>query len=353
MNMRYCKYAQQKLEKIRNRNQGNIWRLAAVESFLTEYNKAWITQRADPYVYRHHDGRYYFTASVPSYDRIILRSSNKLSALSTAGERVIWKRHEKGPMSEHIWAPELHYLFGKWYIYFAAGEQEDKWKIRPYVLECAGDPMEDEWIELGKMQAAEGDEFSFQAFSLDATVFERQGSYYYIWAEKVGVGKMISNLYIAKLESANRLSTVQVLLTTPDYDWERKGFWVAEGPAVLKHKGKIYVTYSASATDASYCVGMLTAKEDAELLDPQSWKKERYPVLSTHKDKGFYGPGHNSFTKSSDGRDIMVFHARQYEHLIAEPLYDPNRHAMLLEVAWDAAGKPVFEYRRKEFWEFD
>jgi GH43 family beta-xylosidase len=325
-----------------------------VESFLTEYNKAWITQRADPYVYRHNDGKYYFTASVPSYDRIILRSSDKLSTLSTAKEKVIWKRHEKGPMSEHIWAPELHYLFGKWYIYFAAGEQEDKWKIRPYVLECSGeDPMEDEWVELGKMQAAKEDEFSFQAFSLDATVLEHQGSYYYLWAEKVGVARMISNLYIAKLESANRLSTVQVLLTTPDYDWERKGFWVTEGPAVLKKNGNIYVTYSASATDASYCIGMLTAKEDADLLDPQSWKKERNPVLVTQKEKGIFGPGHNSFTKSSDGRDIMVFHARQYEHLIAEPLYDPNRHAMLLEVAWDIEGKPVFEYQSKEFWEYD
>ena len=121
----------------------------------------------------------------------------------------------------------------------------------------------------------------------------------------------------------------------------------------MKKNGNIYVTYSASATDASYCIGMLTAKEDADLLDPQSWKKERNPVLVTQKEKGIFGPGHNSFTKSSDGRDIMVFHARQYEHLIAEPLYDPNRHAMLLEVAWDIEGKPVFEYQSKEFWEYD
>lgn len=41
-------------------------------------------------------------------------------------------------MSKHIWAPELHYLEGKWYIYFAGGEEEDIWKIRPYVLECQG-----------------------------------------------------------------------------------------------------------------------------------------------------------------------------------------------------------------------
>ena len=40
---------------------------------LTGYNNPWIEQRADPYVYRHTDGSYYFTASVPAYDKIIFR----------------------------------------------------------------------------------------------------------------------------------------------------------------------------------------------------------------------------------------------------------------------------------------
>ena len=53
------------------------------------------------------------------------------------------------------------------------------------------------------MKRAEGDEFSFEAFSLDATVFENKGEYYYVWAEKVGVGQQISNLYIAKMKSGN------------------------------------------------------------------------------------------------------------------------------------------------------
>lgn len=325
-----------------------------MENYLTEYNEAWIAQRADPFVYRYEDGNYYFTASVPSYDKIILRCSDKLSTLRTTKEKVIWHCHESGPMSAHIWAPEIHFLFGKWYLYFAAGAKEDKWKIRPYVLECTGEnPMEDDWIELGQMKAAQGDEFSFRAFSLDGTILSHKGSYYYIWAEKVGVGKMISNLYIARMETANQLATVQVLLTTPDYEWERVGFWVAEGPAVLQKNGKIFVTYSASATDANYCIGMLSTTEDADLLDPNAWKKERYPVLATDPRKGFFGPGHNSFTKSKDGRDIMVFHARQYEKLIAEPLYDPNRHAMLLEVAWNEDGRPVFEYQNKDFQEYD
>ena len=47
----------------------------------TPYNDEWIAQRADPFVYRHTDGTCYFTASVPAYDRIILRAANDLGGL--------------------------------------------------------------------------------------------------------------------------------------------------------------------------------------------------------------------------------------------------------------------------------
>ena len=118
---------------------------------ITEYNKPFIEQRADPFVLKAEDGKYYFTASVPEYDRIVLRCADSLQGLASAEEKTVWTKHESGEMSRHIWAPELHFLFGKWYIYFAAGERDDKWKIRPFVLECTGsDPMKDEWIEKGK-----------------------------------------------------------------------------------------------------------------------------------------------------------------------------------------------------------
>lgn len=100
-----------------------------------KYNEPWIMQRADPYIYLHDNGKYYFTASVPSYDRIVLRESDTLEGLALATEHEIWHKHESGIMGNHIWAPELHYLNQKWYIYFAAGDAEDKWNIRPL---CTG-----------------------------------------------------------------------------------------------------------------------------------------------------------------------------------------------------------------------
>ncbi|SCP99330.1 glycoside hydrolase family 43 protein [Anaerobium acetethylicum] len=309
------------------------------------FNKPWILQRADPYVYKHKDGQYYFTASLPSYDAVVLRKASTLEGLQEAEEVTVWEKHETGIMGAHIWAPELHYLQGKWYIYFAGGNADDIWAIRPYVLECADeDPLTGTWIEKGKMGSADNDVFSFEGFSLDATVFESRGRHYYVWAEKVGVGRQISNLYIGEMESPFKLKSQQVMLTTPDYDWERAGFWVNEGPAVLKKDGRIFLTYSASDTGINYCMGMLTADEDSDLLDPGSWKKERLPVMQTDESYGIYGPGHNSFTKDEEGNDIMVYHARIKKEIAGNPLYEPNRHAMLMRINWNHNGRPVFGF---------
>ncbi len=309
------------------------------------FNEPWILQRADPYVMRHTDGQYYFTATVPEYDKIVLRRASSLADLPQAPEVEVWHKHESGVQSEHVWAPELYFLDGKWYIYYSASDKDDIWALRPYVLMCEdADPLTGKWVELGKMKRADDDPFSFEEFSLDATVFENHGKRYYVWAEKVGIGKKISNLYIAEMERPDKLKTVQVLLTGPDYDWERVGFWVNEGPDVIKRNGKIFLTYSASETGIYYCIGLLSIDENEDLLDPRKWKKERYPVLGTDASKGIYGPGHNTFTVDEDGNDIMVYHARLEAEIEGNPLYNPNRHAMLMKVQWGEDGYPVFKY---------
>lgn len=224
------------------------------------------------------------------------------------------------------------------------------WEIRPYVLRCTGDPMSDPWEELGPMRAADGDPFSFRAFSLDATVFVHRGERYMVWAEKVGVGKQISNLYIARMASPAKLATVQVLLTTPDYGWERGDFWVNEGPAVLQRDGKVFLTFSANTTGELYCMGMLWAEEGADLLDPANWTKLRRPVLQSDDAKEMHGPGHNCFVKDEDGvTDLCVFHARQYDKMEGNPLYDPNRHVYLMPLTYDGDGFPQFRYAPQEW----
>ena len=314
----------------------------------TQYNEPFISQRADPYVTRDDEGRYLFTASVPAYDEIILRRSETLDGLKDSAEKTIWKKHDKGIMSQHIWAPEIHKVFDEWYIYFAASDVDDIWALRPYVLHCKGsDPMTDEWEECGQMQRCDEDEFSFNDFSLDMTVFENKGHWYAIWAEKVNIGKKISNLYIAEMESATKLKTPQTLLTAPDFDWERIGFWVNEGPGIIRHDGKIFMTYSASSTGVCYAVGLLSISEDDEILNPHAWTKSRLPVLSTDMNMGILGPGHNSFTTitENDGSetDVVIYHARQYDEIEGDPLYDPNRHTYRMKVLWDKYGCPIFD----------
>ena len=311
----------------------------------TAYNTPFIAQRADPYIL-HHEDRYYFTASVPEYDRIILRESPTLEGLRTAQEKVIWHAHEQGVMSRHIWAPEIHFIDGKWYVYFAAGENPDKWKIRPWALCCDGDPMTDAWQEMGQITPA--DEFSFQGFSLDMTSFAKGGRRYNVWAEKVSVGKMISNLYLAEMDGALKCKTPQMLLVSPTYDWERVGFWVDEGPAFMEHEGKIFMAFSPSSTGPAYCVGLMWADADADLGDFSCWHKINRPVLQTDEQKGLFGPGHNSFFKDDSGEWCMAYHARPYDEIVGDSLYDPNRHCYILKVKWQD-GMPVFDFENQMF----
>ncbi len=106
------------------------------------------------------------------------------------------------------------------------------WSVKGKIL------LNDSWKELGLVKR--NDDFSFNDFSLDMTVFGNKGKRYCVWAEKVNIGKKISNLYIAQMKSATELATPQVLLTSPDFEWERVGFWVNEGPAYLSIMVKFF-----------------------------------------------------------------------------------------------------------------
>lgn len=320
---------------------------------MAEYKNPFIIQRADPYITKGADGYYYFTASYPAYgdalhgyDRIILRRSTTVSGLAAADEREIWHAHKEGIMARHIWAPELHFIGGRWYIFFAAANSDDVWHIRPYLLRCDGnDPYSDSWTEMGKMQASDGDEVSFNSFSLDMTYFEHLGRHYLIWAEIIGD----SSLFMAEItpENPQKLITKPILLTKPEYDWEKVNHRVNEGASVLKTNNKIYVFFSASGTGAEYCMGRLEADINAELMKPESWHKLPCPVLETKDLSGESGPGHNSFVTDENGQLLLVYHARPESHIhkqcgtyCAESLYDPCRHTRIRKVTFNKNGEP-------------
>ena len=305
-----------------------------------------VLQRADPHVLRH-DGRYYFTASHPAYDRVVLRCADTLAGLQTAPEVTIWERHADGPMSHLIWAPELHRVRGAWYVYLAAAPDDrgtadapgaaETFNHRVFVLEnTAADPLTGTWVERGQVDTG------WESFALDATTFEHLGTQYLVWAQQDLAIRGHSNLYVAPLADPWTLAGPAVLLSRPEHAWETAGFWVNEGPAVLVRNGRVWLTYSGAATGPEYAMGLLTADADADLLDPASWTKSPEPVMVSSPATGQYGPGHNSFTETDDGRVVLVYHARPAPETAGDPLWDPNRHARAQVLPFDADGRPVW-----------
>ena len=89
-------------------------------------------------------------------------------------------------MSPHIWAPEIHFIEGKWYIYYTTTiSDESSWRIRPHCLECSDpDPFKGEWVVKGPVQTTIKRDIAFTDFSLDHTHFDHKGKHYFLWAQK-------------------------------------------------------------------------------------------------------------------------------------------------------------------------
>lgn len=304
-----------------------------------QFSNPLVRQRADPHVALHSDGYYYFTATVPEYDRIELRRARTLDGLAAAQAKDVWTKHASGPMSFHIWAPELHRIDGKWTMYFTAGRADAIWDIRLYVLEnSSADPMTGTWIERGQIDTG------WESFALDATTFAHAGQRYLVWTQRApGPNQKATNIYMAKMNSPTSILGPAVQLSTPEFGWEKIKYAVNEAPAVLVKNGKVFLTYSASATDANYSMGMLSADAGADLLDPKSWRKSPEPVFASNPANGQYGPGHNAFTTTPDGKtDILVYHARNYRDIKGDSLKDPNRHTRAQAIRWRLDGTPDF-----------
>lgn len=297
-----------------------------------------IRERADPHVMRHTDGWVYLMATVPAYDRLELRRARSVAGLATAEPQVVWRRHAQGPMSWHIWAPELHFIDGRWFIYFSAGEAREPWKIRLWVLEnTSPDPMQGTWVERGQVKTA------WETFTLDATVFEHRGQRYMAWAQTdPAAGNHSTDIYLSRMGSPTALVGPQVRLTRPEYSWERVRHSVNEAPAVLQHGGRVFMTYSAAGTGAEYCLGLLWADDGADLMNPASWHKSPGPVFSSSPENGLYGPGHNSFLVEPDGTVLNLYHARNYRDIVGDPLKDTGRATRVQPVRFTADGMPDF-----------
>ena len=185
-----------------------------------------IEQRADPFIIRHTDGYYYFTASVPQYDRIELRRAKTIAGLVDAEKVDVWHKPDTGAYSELIWAPEIHFNDGAWYVYFAAApSREIKHKLfqhRMYAIRNTNaNPLEGEWEFMGQIDTG------IDTFCLDATTFTHKGQLYYLWAQKDYEIEGNSNLYIAPMKTPWQIEGQPILLSKPITVWKKPGITVS------------------------------------------------------------------------------------------------------------------------------
>jgi GH43 family beta-xylosidase len=133
-----------------------------------------------------------------------------------------------------------------------------------------------------------------------------------VWSGWEGDKDGEQDLFIAHMSNPWTIDSPRIMISKPTYPWEKHGELpgrhvdVNEGPEVLSHGNKILIVFSASGcwTDF-YTLGLIQANVGATLLDAKSWTKFNHPVLSTDPMAGAFGPGHNGFFKSPDGKQAF------------------------------------------------
>ncbi|MGI4730032.1 MAG: glycoside hydrolase family 43 protein, partial [Janthinobacterium lividum] len=277
-------------------------------------------------------------------DSLVLWKTKNLADLKNAERKTIWVPPAGTAYSKEIWAPEFHFIKGKWYAYFAADDGDNN-HHRTYVLEnTAADPFQGEWVLKGKV-AAPSDKWA-----IDSDVFMHKGKLYMIWAGWEGDANGRQNIYIDKMKNPWTIKKKRVMISTPTYSWEKNGDLnnpgnpahvdVNEGPQYLEHDGKIFIIYSASGcwTDF-YALGMLTASAKSNLMKAASWKKSPEPVFKQAPENSVYAPGHNSFFKSPDGtEDWILYHANSQPNQGCGRERSPRAQ----KFTWNQDGTPNF-----------
>ncbi|MDI6098840.1 family 43 glycosylhydrolase [Actinoplanes sp. NEAU-A12] len=296
-----------------------------------------ISQRADTAVYKHTDGYYYMTASVPDYKRLELRRATTLQGLGSAPTVNAFVAPSSGALSGWIWAPDIQYIDGAWYMYFSASPGTARFDQRLYwVRNTCANPMSCSWSAPQRFNTG------WESFQLDPASFVSRGVRYFVWAQDSPSTNFNSHMYIARMNGATGITGTAVEIARPTVNWEKEGVaGVVEGPSPLVKNGRVYIAYSASATDSRYKLGLLSSWDNVDLLNTASWYKHPNPVFQTAN--GVYGPGHGSFTVAEDNTtDMLVYHARDYATPTPDALTDPNRHTRMQQLLWRENGDPFF-----------
>lgn len=299
----------------------------------TTFTNPLLASGPDPWVFQK-DSTYYYTHTTGN--NITLYQTKSIAALKNASPVTVWVPPATGPYSRDIWAPEIHFIQNKWYIYFAADDGNNK-NHRMYVLENgSANPLNGTWELKGKITD------SLDKWAIDGSVFQYNNQWYFIWSGWEGDEDVRQDIYIAKMKNPWSLDANRVMIATPTYEWEKIGAPdVNEGPEAIQNaQGRLFLTYSASGcwTD-DYSLGLLTLKAGGDPMNPADWTKTPNPVFTKKPESGAYAPGHNGFFKSRDGKeDWIIYHANS----VAGQGCSNARNPRIQKFTWNADGTPAF-----------
>lgn len=285
---------------------------------------------ADPsVVFR--DGCYHYCRSLCDGAVGVARAA-RLQDIGREKMVIVWRPEAGTAWSDQIWAPELQYIQGRWMIYFAASDGDNR-NHRMYALQADTQDAQGSYTFKGKIAAPT------DRWAIDGIAIENAGGLYFVWSgwrnDDDGFPQVI---YIAPMSDACTISGERQEIAAPTQHWEQLGASLLEGPAVLYRAGRIFLSYSASAswTD-DYALGLLTYC-GGEILNAESWLRSEQPVFSQRPQKGVFGPGHNSFVQSPDGtEDWIIYHAidRSGGGWL-------HRSVRAQRISWTADGMPEF-----------
>lgn len=256
---------------------------------------------ADPFV-TYEDGYYYYVR-VNGDKGIYVSKSPELSRIGQVEPKLVYTPSGNEPSAE-LWAPEIHFINGKWYIYYTAGAGATH---RMHVLESKSADAQGEYTFAGKLAP------TTDKWAIDQTVLEHEGQLYAIWSGWEGNANVDQRIYIAKMDSPTSITGERVELSKPEYTWEKLGGTptINEGAQIAKSPdGTVNIVYSASGSwSDDYCLGVLTLKDKADPMKKDSWKKADEPIFKKNGSTTF-STGHACFVPSPDGtEDYVVYHA--------------------------------------------
>ncbi|WP_256005463.1 glycoside hydrolase family 43 protein [Pedobacter deserti] len=303
------------------------------ETFVNPLRKG-----ADPFVTKH-NGKYYTI-----FNRgggFAVTESRFLTRFEKT--EVVWTPPKDAWNSYNLWAPEIHHIDGKWYIYYAGSVHRGA----PYYAQRAGVLESDSpfgpYTDKGMLYT--GDDPGMKkdnCWAIDMTVLKHEGKLYAIWSGWEALHDhhdVNQNLYIAEMKNPWTLAGKRVLLSKPELPWEKGDHIILqEGPQILQHGKDVFIIYSTRGSwTEHYKLGQLRLSPGAKnLLDPKAWVKHGQPVFQGTST--VHGLGHASMTTSPDDSEYWIY----YHSKAAIGGGWDNREVHLQKFSFDAKGNPVF-----------